>query len=143
MAKLNFNLKNHLKPTLNSIKKVLSSRKDREVAIIPTLRIHYEAIVYIRINYEAKFLSRKKKMKFDKLFKRKSPTSLMLGKELIRIINKFGPYKPKENICVLYNCIKMLNDKDLSGIAKDYSIDLYSKYLEHLRLKYPFVCDSI
>lgn len=139
MSKMKFNVESYIRPTLSAIYNGLSARQINEVQNITLLRIHYEAAIYLRINYEAMFLSKKEKEFLNNLFRSKAPISISLGLEMIDIINKSNPHTPTGNTLALYNCIKLLNERDFSKTVFDFSFNLYSEYLQCMKRKYPLI----
>lgn len=139
MLKSEFSIEEYLRPTLNSISKVLSARDNKAETRMIFLRAHYEATVYLRLHYEAKFLSSKERQYFESLFESKAPIAKALGKELINIINKYDIHSPRGAIIALYECVEFFNNKDLSTYYSDYASNTYSPYIQYWRKKYPFL----
>ena len=137
MLRMGFSLEEYLRPTLESISKELSNRRDDSETKMIFLRSHYEASVYLRLHLEAKFLSKKEKQKFESLFDRKAPIAKSVGKELIKIIEKYDTHSPDGAITALYVCVKFLNIKDLSKYYSDYAPNAYETYLQYWLEKYP------
>jgi hypothetical protein len=127
-----FSIKQYLKPTLHEIDLMLSQRKEEEIHRLPLLRVHFEAIVYLRLKYEAIDLSQKDRVHYFRLYKTKSPIATSLGLELIDIINNCNPYEPKGSILTQYKCLKLLNSKDLNGVPSKHPSTPYSDYLNLL-----------
>ncbi len=136
MLRMGFSLEEYLRPTLEGICKVLSNRRDDSETKMIFLRSHYEASVYLRLHFEAKFLSKKQKQTFESLFERKAPIAKSIGKELIKIIEKCDTHSPDGAITALYICVKFLNIKDLSKYYSDYAPNAYETYLQYWLEKY-------
>ncbi len=139
MVKSGFSIEEYLRPTLINIKNVLSTRATTAERHMIYLRAHYDASVYLRLHFEAKFLSYKERQEFDALFQSKARIAKSIGKSLIKIINKYDTHSPNGAIKALYACVEFLNNKDLSPYYSDYVHNAYSPYLQYWRQKYPFL----
>jgi hypothetical protein len=142
MVESGFSIEEYLRPTLNSIRKVLNSRDDNAETKMGFLRAHYDASVYLRLHFEATFLSGEERKYFESLFDNKAPIAKAIGKELINIINKYDTHSAQGAILALYESVEFLNNKDLSAFYSDYAQNTYTPYLEYWRKKYPVLQDQ-
>jgi len=132
MSRKGFSVKKILDPLLIEIKHVLEKRGDKDIINLPLCRMHYESIIYLRINYEGLYLSREDKTELESLFAHKSPISLKLGKKLIEIINQSDPYEMRGNFIANYKCIYFINNFSGNENTKDYSSNTYDSYIKLL-----------
>jgi hypothetical protein len=139
MRQRGFSVKEYLTPTLSSITKNLSERDKKAETTMIFVRSHYEACIYIRLQFEATFLSKNERHRFESLFGTKAPIATSIGNQLIKLIKSHDVYKPKGSILALYQCVEFLNKKDLSKEYSDYFLDPYSDFLGYWQKKYPFV----
>lgn len=126
----------YLSPTIDQIKKGLKKRKKKEVKTIPLLRIHYDSLVFLRIFYEAKYLSSQEKEYIKLLFKRFSPTAYDLTFELLAIIGKRNPIEPKGCFLALLDCLNHLNGKNATKNRIDFVENQYIDSVNELKAKY-------
>jgi hypothetical protein len=133
MMKKGFDVLEYLQPTLQSIEESLEQRKDIKQ---PFLRVHYEAAVYLRIEYEGASLPQKRKHKIKMLFNNKAPIACSIGEEFIKIINAYDPLVPHGNIKALLNCIVFINSREILSYTPDFVTDGYTPYLQVLAEQY-------
>ncbi|OUR83002.1 hypothetical protein A9Q82_06030 [Cycloclasticus sp. 46_120_T64] len=126
----------YLSPTIDQIKKELKKRKKKEVKTIPFLRIHYDALVFLRIFYEGKYLSSQEKNYIKLLFKKFSPTAYDLTFELMNIINKSNPTEPEGCALALLDCLNFLNGSNVTRKIPDFMENQYVDSLNELKDKY-------
>lgn len=128
-----FDMLEYLQPTLTSIEENLEQRKKTK---LPFLRVHYEAAVYLRIEYECASLPQKRKHKIKMLFNSKAPIASSIGEEFIKIINAYDPLVPHGNIKALLNCIVFINSREIFPYTPDFITDFYTPYLQVLAEQY-------
>lgn len=134
-----FSIEEYITPTLISINTVLGNRGTKEVKRVPIRRVHYEAVVFIRLNYEATFLSSEEQSRFLKLFRDKAPLSFQIGNQLIDIIDDYNMLDPKESTIVLYECVKLLNCTASGNEVFDYEPNFYIPMIRALEQRYSFL----
>ena len=134
-----FNLEDYLMPFLKKMNDVLSARsKEGETKLI-FYRAHYEATMYLRLQYEAKFLDDESRNFYVELYKKKAPIAFTLATKLIGKISKYNLDNPTEYTEVLYECIKLLNNEDLSKYYSTYISNCYIDYLRYMRNTYKYL----
>jgi hypothetical protein len=132
MKERGFSIKKYFAPTLFNIKRGLEEIQKETIYQRPFIRVHYESAAYLRLNYEATYLSMNEKYHFYQLFKRKSPVAASLGDEMVTIIDKCNPLTPRGNIRALYECLKLINSRDLSQKTSGYFPGAYSAYIQNM-----------
>lgn len=142
MSRSGFSVENYLRPTLDSISSILAARNTKDETQMSFIRAHYEASVYLRLHYEAQFLSGKERRVFESLFNSKAPIAETLGKELIALIDKHDINTPRGATIALYECVEFFNNKDLSKHYSDHVQNTYSPFTAYLKKQYPF-CNSL
>ncbi|MCJ7650751.1 MAG: hypothetical protein MUP85_19240 [Candidatus Lokiarchaeota archaeon] len=134
-----FKIEKYLAPTLMKTRNVLISRGEFDETKMIFYRAHYEAVFYLRIYFEANYLDNDQKIFYENLFKEKAPIALSLSKELISAITRYKLEDPVDYTKALYDCIKLLNDKDLSKYYKNYFPNCYADYLAYMKYTYEYL----
>jgi len=133
MHRREFSSKFLLLPLLDEIRRILGQRdKDKSIGLT---EMHFESIIFLKVNYEGVFLSRKEKAEIEKLFEEKSPKALKISKKLIKIVNESNPHDTKGLLEANLNCILYLNDNDVDRCANNYSEKIYESYIRYLEDK--------
>lgn len=134
--KRNIGVDGYLSPTIVAIKKVLNNRKKKEIKTLSILRIHYEALAYLRIFYEAIYLDSQEKKYIGNLFCRYSPVAYELTFEIKKTIDKKNVLEPKGCTQAISDCLILLNGNNSSSCRLDFVVDMYSDSLHELHGKY-------
>ncbi len=135
MSRHSISINDFFLSTLNEIKDTLSSRTEHDIENLHLFRVHLEAIIFIRINYETPFLSRGEKSDIEELYEKKSPISFLLAKEILRILRNLNPYSLNGNLLCNYHCIVLLNKNEYNDSIKGYTENLYLDYINYLENK--------
>lgn len=136
--KRGISVKEYFHPTISTIKNVLKKRKKKDIKELPVLRIQYDAIVYLRIFYEAKYLTPQEKKYIGDTFKKYSPTAYDLAKELKVIIDKNNNLTPDGSAKSICNCFEHLNGNNASSKRSDFVVNLYSNSVKEINDNYSF-----
>lgn len=139
MKERGFSIEEYLRPTLQSMKRVLMDRDINSETNLTFLRSHYEASIFLRLHYEADFLNQTERNEIENIIKEKSPIAMSICYNLIEIIDKYNTQTPMGSIQALYYCTKYLNDLNMSAEYSDYKPSPYSEYLIHWKAKYLFL----
>jgi len=131
-----FSPSEYLEPTLEKIEEVFSSRPEKNELSI--LRFHYEAAIYIRLEYEGAYLSREKRAYFDALFGAKSPIGYRLGEKMLKIIRRSSPYSARGNAIALVRLLEFLNTTTIGRDVSDFRQHLYTPCIDIVRRKYVY-----
>ncbi|MDM5263944.1 SEC-C domain-containing protein [Sulfurovum sp. XTW-4] len=135
MSREGFKISNFFNPTLDKMKTTLDERDKEEALSLPIFRIHYEAIVFTRINFQGLYLTRRYIDEMKNLFQQKSPHALLLAKKLIKIMNDSSPYEQNGVLQANYKCIKLLNSIEENEYFPGFTPDPYKQYLDDLERK--------
>jgi hypothetical protein len=136
-----FDIKSYLQPGLDSIQKGLNDRTRSIERTLTFFRAHYDAISYLRIYFEANYLSYTEKERYRAFYKKKVPVAESLARQLISIISKYDVETPSGCIKAIYASVLYLNDFDLSKSYPDFYPNAYSQFLEYWRNKYFLILD--
>jgi hypothetical protein len=134
--KRNLSVDGYLSPTIVAIKKGLSSRKKKDIKALPIIRIHYDALVYLRIFYEATYLDSQERKYIGSLFCRYSPVAYELTFEIKKTIDKRNVLEPKGCAQAILDCLILLNGNNSSSHRLDCVTNMYIASLNELHGKY-------
>lgn len=92
---------------IDALREHLKARPKSAAEGFPVLRVHYEAIMLLRSEFEG-FLRRDQMLGLGKLFKKKSRRAYDLGKALIKIVRNLDGLDPVSNLESQIACFSAL-----------------------------------
>jgi hypothetical protein len=134
LAARDFSPNEYFEPTVRKIEEVLSARATPNNLSI--LRVHYEAAIYIRLEYEGAYLPPERRADLDELFLTKSPVGFRLGKGMLKIIKRSAPYSARGNAITLVKLLKFLNTTTIGKEIHGFRVGLYTSCINAITEKY-------
>lgn len=124
--------KKYLISALQRAENALKKRTPESIKNFIPLRLHYDAIFYLRIVYEANFLTKAEKRKWHRMYLKYAPNVFPISASLQKIINKTNALNPDGAMEALLNCLQYL-DSDLAARTSEYGPSPYKTSIDEIK----------
>ncbi|WP_345972237.1 hypothetical protein [Sulfurimonas diazotrophicus] len=122
MSNRGIDVKPYISSTITKLQNFIHNKSDvKKMRSIGIPRTHYDAIVLLRLKYEAVYIPESRKRKTYRLYKSRYPEAYDLFTELVNIIDTYNMHAPETTKEAFKKCLQLLQKE------ADYS--MYIKLL--------------